>query len=463
MNSIQAEKIENKTEAGGGLWAAARFWLALAGFGLIALGVSYVLLATRDTLLPLIPADAVVYLHTQEEFGLDLITSSSSVDLTAFTGIKEAAAYAQQSDYDSELAWTVLLRWPFYAPPSQTMATELSAAGFNRINRTTFIQVKPENPTASESGLLSEDRTTTKALTLIRTLAKTQAYIGMLDESANDPENPWVVTIQKTPFVLGLFDRPNHNFTTTLLPINLANDFLPFFGPGLPTVATNEPLTPSPFVYSPTNTISFSTLETDLNLLPLLFGETELARQTLGVPDSDQLDIAKKNLMDLLDGPISVLLTSKTDLNENQIGSLVAYFPETKPDDLKTAVSYYLKTSFPEKEGLELPDQSFWPEFFAPNLNQASPTDDLGLYQITPWGVGSIFSNEPNLLEEVISHSNEKQPTSCLGVDSFESISINRTTIFPWSDLKFLNFSIKDEAKPIIIQRIGDNITHICG
>ncbi|PIY62722.1 hypothetical protein COY93_02480 [Candidatus Uhrbacteria bacterium CG_4_10_14_0_8_um_filter_58_22] len=466
MNSIRSEKIGEKTKTGGGLWAAARFWLALTLFSLTAIGISYVLLSTRDTLLLMVPADVAVYLHTQESYGRKLIASASEVDLTAFSGLKETAAYARRTDQqpDSKLEWTLLLRWPFYAAPSQDLTAELSTAGFDRIDRTTFILSGPKNLTAPKFGLLAKNRKVSRALASVRTLAKTQAYVQALDEPVDDPENPWIAAVPKKSFVLGLFDRPDRDFTATLLPIDAAADFLPFLGPSLPITTTDELPIPLPFDRSQISTISFSTLKTDLNLLPMLFGETELARQAIDAPDSDQLDAARENLNQILTGPISVLVTSRTDpTDESQKSSLVAYLPKTGPDDLKMAVSHYLKTSFPRKEGLLLPDQSFWPEFFASNLSQAASVDDIDPYKIEPLGTGSVFSDDQVLLEQTISDFTEERPISCLGVDSFESIVTNRTLILPWFDLKFFNFSTEREFRPVFIQKIGDNITHICG
>jgi len=463
MDSIPSKKIEKKTETGGGLWAAARFWLALTLFSSIAVGISQILLATRDTLLPLVPADAVIYLHTQERLGLDLIASSSKIDLSAFSDTGEAAAYARQLNSDSELEWTVLLRWPFYAAPSQELVAKLSAANFSQIGHATFILLKVESIAAPEAGLLAKNHEVSKALASIRALARTQAYVQALNQPANNPGGPWIEAISQESFVLGLFARPNRDFTATLLPITTAADLPPFLGPGLSTITVDEPMAVLPLNQSSAAAISFSALRTDLNLLPLLFGETELARRALGIPDSDQLDTARENLNQLLAGPLSVLITSKMDLNENQEDSLVVYLPNTGPDDLKIAVSNYLKASFPRREGLQLPDQSFWPEFFAPDLSQTTPTDDLAPYKIAPLGTGTAFSDDQTLLEETISDFNRKRPVSCLGVDSFESIITNRTLIFPWSDLKLFNFSMENETKPIFIQNIGDNITHICG
>ncbi|MFH2063364.1 MAG: hypothetical protein ABIJ46_04415 [bacterium] len=469
MNRTDSTTDATKTKTGGGPLAAARFWLPLTVLALLAMTATRLFVSTRDTLLDMVPADVVAYIHSQESFGFERIAEMTefSADLNQDRP-REMAAYAVETGED-DLKWTVLLHWSPLMPPTDRTTSMLTTSGAEQLDRTTYMirpTIKDETDGRADvsipAGSLADQPDTASSLAAIRSLAKTQIYVRLPETDTSNLLNA-IENIRVESVVAGLFDRPDKNLAISLMPTGQTTGISRLFG--IRTDLDSEPADTPPKLLRTkigTNQSSFSVAKTEIDLTDLFLAEIDSERERRGVPDSEDLTKTRAVLGKMFLGPISVL-TADTSFHDQSEPKpfFVAFLPNSNPEDLKKAIFNFEQASFPTERQLSLPGEETWTEFITPKSEESQ--NELPLhYIVESFDDGSIFSNNSELVMDIKKEANTTTNDTCLGIRNTESIEVSQ--MFPQLKI-ILNLAVPKniELKNILIQKIGDNFIHICG
>lgn len=462
--------IKSHNERGGGLIAAAFFWSVLIIVAIIVLSASYLFLGTRDTLLNLVPNDVIIYAHAQGS----PVSFIQKID-PALKNLHpvEAAAFAVSEK--EGLHWQVLLRWGRLLEATEEEQKMLEQSGAQKIADRTYLLGTVEQLALKEAKSLADDKIISRALASMRSVARIQAYLKLdpttdliseqiAESEQNSTDSSFVIAVNN----LNNLDQIRL-LTTDIRTASASRSFR------IP--ATSRQLSELPILRPPiglSSSRSFSLSDPTINLMGILMSDIETKRILYGVPESDELLLAKQNLKDLLAEKMS--LTIEDGLNtDNQI-RFSLYLPEIEPNKLGAAISKLFDASLPDISIFERPDGQKEREFILnpgqyaysriaqSEIQYIKIMESPGLiYPIKGFGTGVIIASDTEMLlsgeNSLIDKTRQK---GCLP-GAKNTISLQNTDILS-DKLPFLRLFLNEkQLKNLIIQQFVDKLVVFCG
>ncbi|MFC1638651.1 hypothetical protein ACFL26_00045 [Patescibacteria group bacterium] len=445
---------------GGGKKAAALFWLSLLLPLLLSFLAAETFFGRRDSVVAYVPREAVVYVHAagaQESRMLRAMSGLFPVDAP------EAGLFAVP-DGSGGQAWSAVLAWPWFSPPSRTEREILTANGATAVDSRTYLV---GSATAVPPTALDGDAAVSRALRGLSRSFRIQGYARLSDVGTAPA---WLA---ETP--AAAFGVAKHSGRVRALVVE-PQSVGPLFSPHRLPDARTDLDAPGPIGVPPSAFGSFVLADGLPNTFVSVFAEVERLRTSLGVPESDELREARTELAGLFGGNLTLLV----DAGTVDAHGFAVHLPDADAAAAERAVARYLSASLPRLADVELPDGRTAREFIVephrivfsggrPTLHIRQSDDEtlpeLNLVIADRNGDTFMASGQRELdqLSDLLSDllSDSRPTTSCLP-DPTSSVTVNdAAALFADSPLASGFFKTKG-IQQLTVYKHGDNAVFIC-